>query len=283
MAPGTLLTRDGVRLEYIDTGGTGRVILLLHGLAGSSECFARVLPLLAPAYRCVAPTMRGHGSSEHPPYGHHVSRLAQDVAELMQHLGLESVVGVGCSIGAAVLWAYQELHGSERFSGFIYVDQSPWQAYAGDASWMKGSKSCHDAASVATFQTMLRHAPEELWPGFARACLGHQVAPEKFQHVTVEAGVRDVEHFGRIAAEANAEFIAKLMHDHTFADWRASIAHNSIRPVHVLASRVSDCFEPEAVSAVAEIINEARGQELATLDTVEWGGHWMVSERASSD
>jgi pimeloyl-ACP methyl ester carboxylesterase len=64
----------------------------------------------------VALDQRFHGDSDSPPHGFHVSRLAADLQELLQHLDLSDVTAVGTSMGCAVIWSYLELFGPGRIS-----------------------------------------------------------------------------------------------------------------------------------------------------------------------
>ncbi|MFF1416838.1 alpha/beta fold hydrolase [Streptomyces sp. NPDC058280] len=58
---------DGVRLACTDHGGTGRPVLLLHGLAGHTAEWDSLARLLLPAHRVVAYDARGHGASDRHP------------------------------------------------------------------------------------------------------------------------------------------------------------------------------------------------------------------------
>ena len=57
---------DGVKLAVRDFGGTGRDLLLLHGLASTSHIFDLVAPRLTRGFRVVAYDQRGHGESSKP-------------------------------------------------------------------------------------------------------------------------------------------------------------------------------------------------------------------------
>jgi hypothetical protein len=48
-----------------------------------------------------------------------VARLAADVHELLVGLDLRDVTAVGTSLGAALLWCYQELFAGERLGGMV--------------------------------------------------------------------------------------------------------------------------------------------------------------------
>jgi pimeloyl-ACP methyl ester carboxylesterase len=69
---------------------------------------------LAKSTRVFAYDLRGHGQSEKPAWGAHVARLAADLRDFMHALELDSVTGVGTSLGCAVIWSCEflahELH-----------------------------------------------------------------------------------------------------------------------------------------------------------------------------
>jgi hypothetical protein len=55
----------GCRVAYREAG-SGEVVLLIHGMAGSSDAWRAVLPELAKHYRVIAPDLLGHGQSDKP-------------------------------------------------------------------------------------------------------------------------------------------------------------------------------------------------------------------------
>ncbi|MBV9516467.1 MAG: alpha/beta fold hydrolase, partial [Mycobacteriaceae bacterium] len=59
------LELHGDRVAYRDEGD-GDTVLLIHGMAGSSDTWRAVLPRLAKKYRVVAPDLLGHGQSAKP-------------------------------------------------------------------------------------------------------------------------------------------------------------------------------------------------------------------------
>ena len=68
------VVRDGTRLVCRDWGGSGRPVLLLHGLAGHAGEWDVPAQRLSPRYRVVAVDQRGHGARER--YPRDVSRAA---------------------------------------------------------------------------------------------------------------------------------------------------------------------------------------------------------------
>ena len=118
-------TGDGCILDYRDEGPADaeRTLVLLHGWSQARVMFDRVTPGLTNAHRVVSYDQRGHGESGKPENGARIARLAQDLAELLDHLDIRSADVLGHSMGASVLWSYIDLHGTERLDSLIVVDQ----------------------------------------------------------------------------------------------------------------------------------------------------------------
>ncbi|MBI4784575.1 MAG: alpha/beta hydrolase [Oscillatoriophycideae cyanobacterium NC_groundwater_1537_Pr4_S-0.65um_50_18] len=75
-------TSDGAALSYI-SAGQGKSIVMLHGWSQSAEQFKYQIPAFAKHYQVIAIDLRGHGESEKVPFGYRISRLAQDVREVI--------------------------------------------------------------------------------------------------------------------------------------------------------------------------------------------------------
>ncbi len=84
--------------------GAGPPLLLIHGTGASTHSWAGLAPLLAGQFTVVAVDLPGHGFSRcdsKQPLS--LPAMAEDVAELVDHLGLKPEVLVGHSAGAAIL------------------------------------------------------------------------------------------------------------------------------------------------------------------------------------
>ena len=92
----------GLNLSYLTWGEAGAPdLLLLHGGGLDATDWREVAPELAAAgYRVTAPDLRGCGESDWDPEAHYgVEDTLTDLDELLEHLGLESFVLVGHSLG----------------------------------------------------------------------------------------------------------------------------------------------------------------------------------------
>ncbi|MDQ6773822.1 MAG: alpha/beta hydrolase [Candidatus Dormibacteraeota bacterium] len=92
---------NGINL-YVETHGTGRPLILLHGGLGSGEMFGPVLPLLAERHQVVAVDLQGHGRTADIDRPMDVRLMADDIAALIDHLRLDRPDLVGYSLGGGV-------------------------------------------------------------------------------------------------------------------------------------------------------------------------------------
>lgn len=99
---------DVVELGYTDTG-TGAPVVFLHGFPHNRSLWAPQLSALFPFVRCIAPDLRGFGESPpRPPYS--MDRYADDVASLLDTIGVARAVIVGVSMGGYVAFAMWRRH-----------------------------------------------------------------------------------------------------------------------------------------------------------------------------
>jgi pimeloyl-ACP methyl ester carboxylesterase len=92
---------NGLSLYY-EEHGTGDPLVLLHGGIGASEMFAAVLDELAEHRRVIAVDLQGHGHTADIDRPLRPEHLADDIAALIEHLGLERADVMGYSLGGMV-------------------------------------------------------------------------------------------------------------------------------------------------------------------------------------
>ena len=100
-ASGQYADVNGINL-YFETHGTGRPLVLLHGGLGSGEMFGPVIAQLAASHQVIVPDLQGHGRTADidRPLDHRL--MADDIAALIDHLGLDKPDIVGYSLGGGV-------------------------------------------------------------------------------------------------------------------------------------------------------------------------------------
>jgi pimeloyl-ACP methyl ester carboxylesterase len=159
-------TSDNIRIFFEETG-TGAPILCLSGLTRNSRDFSFFAPH-ATDLRMIAMDYRGRGRSEYDPNysNYNVPREAQDVIELLDHLGLQKVSILGTSRGGLIAMALAASH-PDRLAGVVLNDVGPVIEPAGIAKIIgyvgarPASKSYDDAAAV------LKTLMEPQFPGVA--------------------------------------------------------------------------------------------------------------------
>src|SRR5438270_820983 len=92
---------NGINL-YFETHGAGRPLILLHGGLGSGEMFEPILPQLAECHEVVTVDLQGHGRTADIDRPIDVRLMADDIAALIDHLGLDHPDIVGYSLGGGV-------------------------------------------------------------------------------------------------------------------------------------------------------------------------------------
>src|SRR4029079_4937353 len=92
---------NGVHLYY-RTIGSGRPMILLHGGLFSSEMFGPTIPALAANHQVIAVDLQGHGRTADIDRPLDLRVMADDIAALIDHLGLDRPDLVGYSLGGGV-------------------------------------------------------------------------------------------------------------------------------------------------------------------------------------
>jgi pimeloyl-ACP methyl ester carboxylesterase len=92
---------NGVNM-YFETHGDGRPLVMLHGGFGSGEMFGPILPALTERHQVIAVDLQGHGRTADIDRPIDVRLMADDVAALIDHLGLDRPDVFGYSLGGWV-------------------------------------------------------------------------------------------------------------------------------------------------------------------------------------
>jgi pimeloyl-ACP methyl ester carboxylesterase len=92
---------NGINL-YVETHGSGRPLILLHGGLGSGEMFGPVIPALAERHQVIAVDLQGHGRTADIDRPIDIRLMADDIAALIDHLRLDKPDLVGYSLGGGV-------------------------------------------------------------------------------------------------------------------------------------------------------------------------------------
>jgi non-heme chloroperoxidase len=116
-----------LRLHAREWGNAaGPPILFIHGWSQNHLCWAKQYEsALADEFRLVAYDLRGHGMSEAPLEPEHYTDgklWAEDVAAIVDQLGLDRLVLVGWSYGAFAICDYVRAYGQDRIAAINFVE-----------------------------------------------------------------------------------------------------------------------------------------------------------------
>ena len=96
---------NGFRMYY-ETHGTGQPLVMIHGgLGGGEGCvqmMAHHAEVLAPDFQVISYDRRAAGRSETPDDGYSIPNYAQDLYELLGHLGVSRAHILGSSAGGPI-------------------------------------------------------------------------------------------------------------------------------------------------------------------------------------
>jgi pimeloyl-ACP methyl ester carboxylesterase len=92
---------NGLSLYY-EEHGAGQPLVLLHGGFAAAEMFGAIIPALAAGRKVIAADLQGHGHTADIDRPLRFESMADDVAALIEHLGLARADVMGYSFGGAV-------------------------------------------------------------------------------------------------------------------------------------------------------------------------------------
>jgi pimeloyl-ACP methyl ester carboxylesterase len=116
---------DGTRIAVHDYGGSGRPIVLLHGLMGRASTWWRHARWLAEHGRVVALDARGHGGTvSATPGPWPTERFVDDVITVLDALALEPAVLIGHSMGGLHAWETAAAR-PDRVVALVVEDMAP--------------------------------------------------------------------------------------------------------------------------------------------------------------
>lgn len=116
-------TVNGISIHYRDTGGDAFPVVLAHGYTGNSRNWALTVPALRDRFRVVSNDHRGHGMSDKPPLpeDHSLTQMADDLYQLLRHLGIDKCYLVGHSMGGMISQLMTIAH-AEVVQALVLVD-----------------------------------------------------------------------------------------------------------------------------------------------------------------
>ena len=262
---------DGERI-HLKISGEGPPLILLHGWTASHRDWHPFMDAFEARHRVFRWDARGHG-------GHAlrtgtpvtVERMAQDLAQLIDHYTLDGAVVVGHSMGALTLWQYLRDFGPARLSRLVFIDQSP-RLLTGPG-WRCGIYGDFDAVRNAAFMHDLRQ-------DFAEAVLrlvahGHNAAARLRYEENGEAIQSARRRLASFAAGPLIDCWASL----TAADYR-DVLKTITLPTLLIYGGASNFYGVEVAHHVRDSIPNAL---LHIYEAVDHAPHLWQRERFVGD
>lgn len=163
---------NGLRIHYERTG-SGPALVFLHAQGFNAKLWRRQLELAAD-YDVLAWDMRGYGQSSAPEAPYAMADLADDLAALLDHAGVERASVCGISMGGVVA---QEFAGRqpERLRSLILADTNPGHGHLDEPERLRrlGLREADAATPAATAR---KRVPEFFSAGVAPELLDEAIA-----------------------------------------------------------------------------------------------------------
>src|SRR3979409_2344174 len=115
---------------FVRSGGSGPVVVLLHGYAENSDSWAPLAADLMKDHTVVVPDLRGIGRSSKPDGGYNKKTQAQDMRSVVTSLGYDKTFVVAHDIGNMVAYAYAAIY-PDKVERLVVMDApipgiDPW-------------------------------------------------------------------------------------------------------------------------------------------------------------
>ena len=124
---------NGIRLQYVDWGGTGDVILFLPGLGDDIHRFDTLAPRFVDRFHVVGFSRRGQGASDKPGAGYDTDTLAEDIRGFLDALQIARVDLIGHSIAGMEMTRFAMKY-PQRLRHLVYLDAAYDMATAYDVA-----------------------------------------------------------------------------------------------------------------------------------------------------
>lgn len=255
-------TNDGVRISYWEAG-SGDPIVFVPAWGSNGAELINELWLLSQTHHVYVMDPRNQGLSERTLKGQRIARHAMDLHEFLDHLELERTVLAGWSMGAAVIWGYVDLFGTERITKAVFVDE-PVSIYT-HADWSEEERL--NAGGMTT-------SAERMIAAFAGAPTNQQVVDMKVVHraqMLDTPYVRNAVAFAQTVIPSDPEYTSLVLFDHAMNDWRDVVSQKLDMPVAVFSGEESNNLPSQ--KWIAETVPNGR---LYSYTAAEQGDHLLM-------
>jgi len=100
------VTVDGNKIRYLESGGTDRNIVLVHGLGASAERWEYVIPLFNKHFRVIVPDLIGFGQSDKPLVDYTTDFFSNFLGNFFDVINIKNANIIGASLGGQIAVNY---------------------------------------------------------------------------------------------------------------------------------------------------------------------------------
>lgn len=119
------IVHKGIKLAYEDQGEGEPALVFVHGWTCDRSFFAPQAAHFSQRHRVVSVDLRGHGESDKPRATYPIAAYADDIAYLIEQLGLSKAVAVGHSMGGLAVLQLAAAH-PDRVAAIVMIDPAPF-------------------------------------------------------------------------------------------------------------------------------------------------------------
>jgi pimeloyl-ACP methyl ester carboxylesterase len=203
---------NGIKLHYVDWGGTGDTILFLPGFNDSAHIYDKFAPRFIDHFHAIGLTRRGVGESDKPKEGYDASTRVEDIRQFLDSLGIKRVILIGHSMAGDELTLFATRY-PQRTIKLVYLDAAYDRTPEG---WLEGLT---DPTSKPGMMTRMRMEALGL-PGAADIHVDRMPPPEEWAILvaTHKAVFAFRQNYTKIQAPALA-FYAVTANEHYPSQW----------------------------------------------------------------
>lgn len=115
------VTANGIKMNYLDWGGTGDVIILLAGLGNDAHVFDEIAPTFTDKFHVIGLTRRGFGETDRPAKGYETTTRVEDIRAFMDVMKITRAHLIGHSLAGDEMTLFASTY-PQRVMKMVYFD-----------------------------------------------------------------------------------------------------------------------------------------------------------------
>jgi len=285
---GFVTAAGGVRLHYLDFGGSGKTLLFLAGAGNSAHIFDTFAPRFTDQYHVLALTRRGFGESSQPASSYDQDTLTEDIRQFMDSLGIAKANIAGHSIAGVEMTRFAVTY-PDKVEKLVYLDAAfDWATQSENtnlpeipAQPQPAASDIESLAALAKWQAWIQGVPTypeaDIWASMVfdrRGRLDKSVTPEAVFTAFGTAMAAVHPEYDKVQAPCLALYTMTDSAAGMFpwltpdsADWQK--ANTFMAAIQPSMAAIRENFHSKAPNAIVKEIHSVHYLFLAEPDTVE--------------